>query len=148
MFPLIVIAASTSVIRLVGFLFGIPWLDGWVPAVTGGLAIMFALMAVAHFAQPRRDALIAMVPPRLPRAATLVTVTGVLELAGAVGLVIPSTSRLAAICLGLLLIVMFPANVHAARAQTGIRTMPLPTRALVQVVFLAACAIVAIAPAI
>jgi|GEM_PF-6215563 len=33
--------------------------------------------------QPRRDALIAMVPPRLPNAALPMTVTGVLELAGA-----------------------------------------------------------------
>ncbi|MEU4341577.1 DoxX family protein [Nocardia sp. NPDC023852] len=142
MAPLAVLAVVTALARLIGWLAGIGWLDSWPHATALGLAAMFALTASAHFLQPRRNALIAMVPPRLPNPSALVTLTGILELAGAVGLVIPATADLAAICLIALLVVMFPANVRAARADLGIKTMPLPLRTLVQVVFLAACAVV------
>ena len=43
---------------------------------------MFLLTGIAHFGS-RRAGFVEMVPPRLPRPALLVTVTGVLELAGA-----------------------------------------------------------------
>ncbi|MGO4612720.1 DoxX family protein [Nocardia sp. 2YAB30] len=142
MAPLVVLAVVTALARLIGWLAGIGWLDSWPHATALGLAAMFVLTSTAHFLQPRRAALIAMVPPRLPNPPALVTLTGILELAGAVGLVIPATADLAAICLIALLVVMFPANVRAARAELGIKTMPLPLRTLVQVVFLAACAVV------
>ncbi|WP_327120379.1 DoxX family protein [Nocardia sp. NBC_01730] len=142
MAPLVVLAVVTALARLIGWLAGVGWLDSWPHATALGLAAMFVLTSSAHFLQPRRDALIAMVPPRLPSPPALVTLTGILELAGAVGLVIPATADLAAICLIALLVMMFPANVRAARAELGIKTMPLPLRALVQVVFLASCAVV------
>jgi hypothetical protein len=47
---------------------------------------MFVLTGVAHFVGKRAE-LVAMVPPFLPAPELLVTVTGVLELTGAVGLV-------------------------------------------------------------
>lgn len=144
MLPLAVLVIATLIARAIGWL-GVTALDQWPLAVAIGLAVMFALMASAHFIQPRRGQLIEMVPPRIGHGAALVTITGILEIAGAVGILIPLTSRLAAACLALLLIAMFPANVHAARAQNGIRTMPLPARALVQVVFIAACVFVAVA---
>ncbi|WP_327150723.1 hypothetical protein [Nocardia sp. NBC_01329] len=40
---------------------------------------------------------------------------------------------------------MFPADMRAARADLGIETMPLPLRTLVQVLFVAACVVVAVA---
>lgn len=146
MLPLIVFVVVTVAARLVGWATGVDWLDAWTPALASGLAVMFALMSTAHFLPRRRGQLVQMVPPRLAHAELLVTVTGVLEVAGAVGLLIPMTSRLAGVCLALLLVAMFPANVHAARARTGIRTMPLPARALVQAAFIAACLVVAFAP--
>lgn len=145
MTPLITLVVVTGSARLLGWGFGPEWLDSWPHATALGLAVMFLLTASAHFLPPRRGALIAMVPPRLPDPPALVTLTGVLELAGAIGLLIPATSRLAAIALLVLLIVMFPANVRAARADLGIKTMPLPLRTLVQVVFVGACAVVALA---
>ncbi|HZE38948.1 MAG TPA: DoxX family protein [Stackebrandtia sp.] len=141
MVPLYALVIVTGLARLSGWL-GVPWLDSWTHSTQVGLAAMFLFTASAHFTQPRRKLLIAMVPPRLPRAATLVTVTGVLELAGAVGLLVPPTARLAAACLAVLMLVMFPANVRAAHADLGIKTMPLPLRTLVQLVFIAACALV------
>lgn len=43
-----------------------------------------------------------MVPPAFPRPDLLVTLTGVLEILGAIGLFVPRTARLACICLALL----------------------------------------------
>jgi len=143
MVPVIVLIVVAALARLAGLLNAWDWLDSWPHAVRLGLAAMFALTAAAHFIQPRRDQLIAMVPPRLPNAPALVTLTGILESAGAVGLLIPVTSAAAGICLALMLIAMFPANVRAARADLGIKTMPLPLRTLVQVVFIAACLLAA-----
>ncbi|MFD4431812.1 hypothetical protein [Nocardia sp. NPDC058497] len=142
MAPFIALAVVTALTRLLGWLTDLAWLDSWPRAVAVGLAAMFTLTAGAHVVEPRRQALIAMVPPSLPGAPALVTLTGVLELAGAVGLLIPATSRLAAACLFALLFVMFPANIRAARADLGIKTMPLPARTVLQGLFLAACALV------
>lgn len=138
MAPLVVLVVVTAPARLAGVIDLVGWLDSWPHALRVGLAAMFLLTASAHFQQPRRDALIAMVPPRLPSAAALVTLTGVLEAAGAVGLLIPPVAPVAAACLVVLLIAMFPANVRAARADLGITTMPLPLRTAVQVVFIGA----------
>lgn len=146
MAPFIALVGGWLVLRLAGLL-GIDALDGWQPALRGGLALMFVLTGVAHFSAKRRDSLIAMVPPRLPRAPLLVTITGILELAGAVGLLLPPTARAAAVCLALLLLALFPANVSAARRQLKIAdrpVTPLIPRTLLQVLFLAACVLAAL----
>ncbi len=142
MAPLVVLLTVTLAARAVGALAVDP-LDAWPAAVTAGLVAMLLLTASAHFTPPRRAALVAMVPPRLPRPALLVTLTGVLELAGAAGLLLPPTRTAAGICLALLFVAMFPANVRAARTATGVRTMPLPARTVLQVVFVAACVVAA-----
>jgi uncharacterized membrane protein len=74
-----------------------------------GLAAMFVLTGVAHFVGKRAE-LVAMVPPFLPAPELLVTVTGVLELTGAVGLVWSRTAPWAAGGLSALLVAMFPAE--------------------------------------
>ncbi|MEV6275546.1 hypothetical protein [Nocardia sp. NPDC051832] len=142
MAPLFVLVVITAIARLAGWLGDIAWLDSWSHAAALGLAAMFLLTATAHFAEPRRGALVAMVPPRLPNPGAWVALTGVLEIAGAIGLLIPATAKLAAVCLALMMIAMFPANIRAARENLGIKTMPLPVRTLVQGVFLGAAALV------
>src|SRR3954465_6586525 len=146
MAPLLALVAGTGLARLVGLL-GIDALDGWWPALRVGLALMFLLTASAHVSPKRRAGLIAMVPPRLPRPDVLVTFTGVLGLVGAAGLLIPATARLAAAGLTLLMLLMFPANVSAARRklQLGGRPVtPLPARAPMQALFIAAAVAVAV----
>jgi uncharacterized membrane protein len=103
-------------------------LGSWHTATRVGLALMFVFTAAAHFNRMRAD-LIRMVPPQLPNPAALVTFTGVVELAGAVGLLVPAVSRWAALGLILLLLALFPANVHAAR--TGLTIGGRPATALV-----------------
>jgi uncharacterized membrane protein YphA (DoxX/SURF4 family) len=49
-----------------------------------------------------------------PRSDLIITATGILEILGAIGLMVPRTWRAAALCLVLLLVALFPANVYAA----------------------------------
>jgi uncharacterized membrane protein len=93
---------------------GAPSGGDWHLATRIGLAVMFIFTGIAHFTSTRGD-LIRMVPPGLPRPAALVTFTGIAELAGAFGLVVPATARAAAYALVVLLVAMFPANICAAR---------------------------------
>ena len=122
MIPLYVMTAGILVARGVGTLWWPP-LDDWQAASRAGLALMFVFTGMAHFTGPRAD-LVAMVPPRLPFPGPLVTVTGLAELAGAVALVVPAVSRLAAYGLMALLVVMFPANIYAARTGHTIAGRP------------------------
>src|SRR5262249_57377939 len=80
----------------------------------GGLALMFLLTASAHWGRRRAD-LVRMVPPSVPNPEGIVTLTGLAEIAGAVGLLVPRLAPWAAAGLALMLLAVFPANVHAAR---------------------------------
>jgi uncharacterized membrane protein len=143
MAPLVALVMGTLVARLVGML-GVGYVDGWPSAIAVGLALMFVVTGAAHFVNPLRRDLIAIVPPRLPAPAFLVTVTGVLELLGAAGLLYPPTRAAAAIDLGLLMLAMFPANVYASRMPSPPKSMTtrLPLRTVEQVVFVGAALVV------
>jgi uncharacterized membrane protein len=132
--------------RIVGWL-GVDYVANWPAAIAVGLAVMFAMTGVAHFAPGMRRDMIAIVPSALPAPALLVTVTGVLELLGAAGLLFPPTRGAAAVCLFLLMLVMFPANVHAARMPNPPTSMTtrLDLRTAEEVVYLAAAVVVAVA---
>lgn len=140
MAPLIALLVGFGASRLIG-LAGVDALDGWQPALRAGLALMFLVTGLVHVKGQRRAGLIAMVPPRLPKPSLLVTVTGVLELAGAAGLLLPATAPAAAVCLALLLVVMFPANISAARrgvTLAGHSVPPIGRRTVLQAIFIAA----------
>lgn len=149
MAPLIALIAVTLAARLAG-LVGIDYVGTWPDALAVGLAGMFLLAASAHATPSRRAGLIAIVPPAVPFPSAMVTATGALEAAGALGVLvppawIPGIRPLAALCLAVLLLVMFPANVYAARARRhpNAPNTPLPTRTVLQLVFLAATVTVA-----
>jgi len=145
MAPLVTLLLGSIVARIVGWL-GVGYVNNWTAAIAVGLAAMFVLTGVAHFAPSMRGDLIAIVPPRLPAPSLLVTVTGVLELLGAVGLLLPVTRVAAAVCLLALMLAMFPANVYAARMPNPPKSMTtrLSLRTAVEVVFLAAAIVVAV----
>ena len=110
-------------------------------ALRWALAAMFVFTASAHFVPSLRADLVRMVPPQLPRAEALVTLTGVLEIVGAVGLTLPRFAPLAAGGLFLLLLAMFPANISAALRGLTLHGRPvtaLVPRTLLQLVFLVA----------
>ena len=145
MAPLITLLAGSIVARIAGWL-GVADVDSWTKAIAVGLAAMFVLTGVAQFAPALRGSLIAIVPPQLPAPGVLVSVTGVLELLGAVGLLVSATRVAAAICLLVLMVMMFPANVYAARMPNPPKSMTtqLPLRTAEEIVFLAAAITVAI----
>jgi uncharacterized membrane protein len=135
---LIVLFFSLLLYRFLGVL-GLSLFATWIGAARFALATMFVFTGVAHFGRERRD-LIAMVPPALPHPDWIVNLTGLLEFAGAIGLLLPSTRLWAAWGLILLLIAMFPANISAARRGVGIRGRPhtpLRLRVPMQILFIA-----------
>ena len=143
---MIVIASlvlGTLAARLIGWL-GVDYVDSWPQAVAVGLAVMFVMTGVAHFVPAMRRDMIAIVPPRLPAPGLLVTITGVLELLGAAGLLYPPTRVAAAVCLFVLMLVMFPANVYAARMPNPPKSMTsrLDVRTAEEIVFLGAAVMV------
>lgn len=140
MVPFFALIGGFVVLRSLG-LAGVEALDAWQPALRGGLALMLLFTAPPHFRPGWREDMIAMVPPSFPRPDLLVTATGILELAAAVGLLIPPLAPVAAICLAVLMLAMFPANISAARRKLtlgGRPVTPLPLRTLLQIVFVAA----------
>lgn len=77
------------------------------------LAVVMVLAGVAHFGA-MKDAYLAIMPQWLPLHLELVYLTGVLEILGGIGLLIPATRRAAAWGLVALLVLMWPANVNQA----------------------------------
>lgn len=135
---LFVLLGSAAVYRLIGFL-GVDVFAGWITSARAALATMFVFTGISHFTPMRKD-LIAMVPPGLPRPDLLVALTGVLEIAGAIGLLLPATRVWAAYGLIALLVALLPANISAARRGTLLRgkpATPLWLRVPMQVLFVA-----------
>lgn len=135
--PLIALVVVTLLTFAAGAA-GISRLRSWPVALRGGLAAMFMLTGAVHFFYMRTD-IVQMVPPALPYPGLIVTLTGVLELAGAIGLLWRPVVLWASGGLSLLLIVMFPANLYVA--LNGLATHPedeLIPRTLMQMLFLAA----------
>jgi len=119
------------------------WLQAatWTGALRIALAAMFVFTSVSHFHPRTRRELIRMVPASLPAPAFLVSVTGILELLGAIGLMVPRALPAAAYGLIALLVAMFPANVRAARkglTVAGRRATPLLWRLPLQLFWIAA----------
>lgn len=140
MAPFYVLLAGTAAFLVLGALTGRSPATSWPTALRLGLAAMFVVTGASHFVGLRAD-LIAIVPPALPAPGLLVTLTGLLELAGAAGLVWRRTAAWSAAGLAALLVALFPANVYAALANVplgGEPPTPLALRTLLQVVFVAA----------
>ena len=76
------------------------------------LALLFLFTGLGHFVNP--EPMAAMLPPWVPARVPIIYLTGVLEWAGAIGLLVRRYSRVAGICLLAFLVAVFPANVFAA----------------------------------
>lgn len=81
-----------------------------------------------------------MMPSSIPCPRAMVYFTGVCEIAGAVGLLLPEFRRAAAYALIAFFLAVLPANIHAARAGVTLRGKPatsLRLRIPMQVLFIA-----------
>lgn len=121
----IVLLVATVAFRLLG-LAGVRRFGTWRVSAAHGLAVM-----------TNYDDMVAMVPSFVPFPGLMVYLSGVLELAGAVGLVLERTRKPAGICLALLFVALLPANVNAA--QLGLEDVgsPLWQRIPEQVLYIA-----------
>jgi len=75
-------------------------------------AVFYIVAGSLHFIQPAPY--LRIMPPYIPWHAAMVQVSGVFEILGGLGLVVPATRRAAAWGLVALLIAVFPANVYMA----------------------------------
>ena len=135
---LIVLLISWLAFRGIGAA-GVHAFWSWHDSARYAFAVMFAFTATAHFNKMKHD-LARMIPPYFPKPMLLIYVTGVLELLGAVGLLIPQFRRLAGIGLIALLVGMFVANVNAAQKGVTLRgkpATPLWLRTPMQIFFIA-----------
>ena len=138
MMVLFVLLISLLLCRAIGAL-GVAALGTWAGATRYALATMLVFTATAHFTKMKSD-LVRMMPEWIPQPMALIYFTGLCEIAGAIGLLLPGVRRAAGIALIAFFIVVFPANVKAARSGVGLggkRPTPLWLRASMQVLFIA-----------
>ena len=108
------------------------------------LAVVFIGMGVNHFRPGPARAMAAMVPPGLKRdgvlsGKNLVRFTGVCEIVGGVGILVPATMFAAGLALVVFLVAVFPANSYAAAhpERFGRAAFPFWPRYVAQLVLIA-----------
>ncbi len=87
----------------------------------------FILAGVMHFVVPAPY--LSIMPPALPAPLALVYLSGIAEIIGGVGMLVPVTRRAAGIWLILLLVAVFPANIYMLTSWRA-RGVPWWTEAL------------------
>ncbi len=97
------------------------------PLLVSGIALHFF----------RASATASIIPPAFPARTFLAVATGLLEIAGAIGLFVPRFSRPAAFWIAILMVAIFPANIYAAgKVVDGLRMPGVPLRAAMQVLYI------------
>jgi len=116
------------------------------------IAVVFIGMGINHFVPKSARVMATMIPPTLRREGllsplNLVYLTGVCEIAGGIGLLVPQTRLAAGIALVVFLAAVFPANAYAAahRERFGTLAIPFWPRLAGQVVLAALIVWVAVA---
>jgi uncharacterized membrane protein len=122
MAALFVLVISFLLLRGLGLL-GVRRLSSWREAGLMAVVILFLFTGSTHFTAMKHD-YAAMLPSPLSGNLGIIYLTGVLEIAGALGLLVPRTRRLAGICLVLYLLAVFPGNVYAAVNEVPFRGEP------------------------
>ena len=137
MVSLVVLAVSFVLLRLLG-VFGVNRLSSWRAAGRAALAVMLLFTGSMHFTTLKHD-FAAMIPDPFPDGLWVIYLTGLFEIAGGIGLLVPWTRTIASRCLILLLVVMFAANVNAVVNDIplgGDAPVPLWLRAPMQLLYI------------
>jgi uncharacterized membrane protein len=127
-----VLVVATLVLRALGA-FGVRRFASWPVSAAHGMAAMLVLTASAHFVpagvtvMPNHADMVRIVPPFLPLADALIYLTGVLELLGALGLVLTATRWAAGLSLAALFVALVPANIYEAVADISFANGAAPT---------------------
>ena len=86
------------------------------------LALAIITVGITHFT--RADQFVRIVPPQLPDPLAIVYISGVFEILGGIGLLVPIVSVAAAWGLVALFIAVFPANINQAVNSIPIDGIP------------------------
>lgn len=126
MFSLALIVAVTLAAELAGRL-GAPGLADWPVRMRAGLAVALVFAGTGHLLSPWRY--LPMLPEAVPFPHATVLVTGLCEIAGAVGLFVPRLRRLAGVMLAPCFVCVFPANIrNALLGGPGVEDLPVAAR--------------------
>ena len=87
-------------------------------------AVLYVGAGILHVRAPA--AYLKIMPPYVPWPETMVYLSGIAEIAGGLGLLLPATRRWAAWGLVALLIAVFPANIYMATNHIRIGASPMP----------------------
>ena len=131
--PLLTLSAVTAAFFTTGRFRSLP------PRSTLGIRLVAAapLLASGTLHLLRPQVFVPLLPAPFPPAPWLIVATGIPELLGAIGLFVPRTRRTAALALALLMIAIFPANVHVAgRTIAGLSMPSVPVRTTMQAVYI------------
>ena len=137
MVVLLVFVFSCFVFRGLGAA-GVAAFESWQACARDALSLMLVFTVISHFTFMKED-FVRMMPPFIPWPRALVYFTGVCEIAGAVGLLLPEFRRAAAYALIAFFLAVLPANIHAARAGVtirGQRATSLSLRIPMQILFI------------
>lgn len=116
-----VVAIATQLARLADRL-GLPGLADWPSRMRWGMATALLLFGTDHLLIPARY--LPMLPEALPWREEIILFTGLCEIAGAVGLLIPRLRRLAGILLAIYFVCVFPANIRNALQGLSVNGLP------------------------
>ena len=122
MVALLILVLSCLIFCGLGFA-GISALAAGQACARDGLSLMLIFTGISHFTFMKED-FVRMIPPSIPWPRAMVYFTGVCEIAGAIGLLLPEYRRTAAYALIAFFLAVLPANIHAARAGLTFRGKP------------------------
>ena len=99
-------------------------IDAWRTRCRVLLAVFYGVAGILHIAIP--EPFLTITPAWVPQAETVILLTGLCEIAGAIGLLVPPLRRYAAIGLALYAVCVFPANIkHAIDSLGAVSVSPL-----------------------
>lgn len=104
---------------------GVPALHNWPARMRLAMTLALLFAGSDHLLNPQRY--LPMLPDFLPYHLELVLFTGLCELAGAIGLLLPRWRRWAAIALAVYFVCVFPANIKNALDGLNVEGLPAAT---------------------
>jgi len=108
--PLIVLLGAFAIVLLTAKIFTHGW--NFIFAGNAAMSIMLLFTAIGHFAYSRGMAM--MIPGSIPFKTAIVYLTGLIEIAAAIGLLVLPVRHITSLLLISFFIVLLPANINAA----------------------------------
>jgi len=116
------LVATTALLAALASRLGVPGLADWRACMRWGLSLALLSTGVDHLVTPERY--LPMMPSFVPFHAGVVLLTGLCELAGAIGLLVPKLRYLAGTMLAIYFVCVFPANIKNAIEGLSVEGLP------------------------